>query len=661
MALTKDIREWLTKMGYQEPNPSEEALQILCRGAMGPIFQQIITNVKPRQEIDHIKKTILLNQLANKTTRKINQLTNPDDAEQIKLYKEKRKLDKHLQEQKSMNAELEANLQGLVRSQRSKSAKLQSLRHTIRENEKGCVLFKAKSADIEKQIQESLKLFDENSIQAERTMDSTEIEMSKLNCILSEISEAINKNDKKLSLPVQERKSLADITLSENLHISTILSSNKQPPSSTKRRNIANSTRKNIFESFSNFSTLSTASKVRNLSKISFTSFNNTSLLSDSTKISGQVDKYSEIMKDIENACWNDTRVRENVENLWKLGWENVFKLLVSIKDSHKKKINDMVISNCIKSDKISNTSKLDAVIDIDKLYCFHVQTELDKLKCEQEQRKLAEILELQFGDSVHEITVLESSEIGLQSAVQQLWKSINRLREDNSEIAETLDSVLTEIRNVQAEMMSTKLKLDTNLCLLFDCNAWIEKIQKSVYENVRDRILYPEYEVLQSNMAVTESEIFISCPILARNQSYFDRWTLSFNQPELLELIQKPFLSPENVIKYHLNEKQWLSNLVNLQKAIESSKSSLQMPSLKLSDNQVKTAEVIVKENSEKLEKSIIHFNETIAQFNTIESEINIWLEAPLNDCVFPKLTHDGKTLKEYVEMYELYYRKLT
>lgn len=59
-----------------------------------------------------------------------------------------------------------------------------------------------------------------------------------------------------------------------------------------------------------------------------------------------------------------------------------------------------------------------------------------------------------QFGDSVHEITVLESTEIGLQNAVQQLWKSINRLRQDSSDITETLDSVLTEIRNVHAEMV---------------------------------------------------------------------------------------------------------------------------------------------------------------------------------------------------------------
>lgn len=71
---------------------------------------------------------------------------------------------------------------------------------------------------------------------------------------------------------------------------------------------------------------------------------------------------------------------------------------------------------------------------------------------------------------------------------------------------------------------MSTKSNLETNLCLLYDSNAWIEKIQKSVYENVRDRILYPEYEILQSNMAEKESEMFISCPIQARNQSDFDR-----------------------------------------------------------------------------------------------------------------------------------------
>lgn len=49
---------------------------------------------------------------------------------------------------------------------------------------------------------------------------------------------------------------------------------------------------------------------------------------------------------------------------------------------------------------------------------------------------------------------MLESTEIGLQSAVQQLWKSINRLRQDSSDITETLDSVLTEIRNVHAEMV---------------------------------------------------------------------------------------------------------------------------------------------------------------------------------------------------------------
>lgn len=107
MTLTQEIREWLTKMGYQEPNPSEEALQMyvylsfnlfycfhtskilfysafelqiliyfrLCRGAMGPIFQQIIANVKPRQEIDHIKKTMLLNQLVSKKIIKMKKLT----------------------------------------------------------------------------------------------------------------------------------------------------------------------------------------------------------------------------------------------------------------------------------------------------------------------------------------------------------------------------------------------------------------------------------------------------------------------------------------------------------------------------------------------------------------------------------------------------------
>lgn len=144
-------------------------------------------------------------------------------------------------------------------------------------------------------------------------------------------------------------------------------------------------------------------------------------------------------------------------------------------------------------------------------------------------------------------------------------------------------------------------------------------------------------------------------------NDTFLFRWTSSFNEPELLELIQKPFLSPENVIKHHLNEKRWLSNLVTLEKAMESSKSSLKMPSLKLSDTDVKQAESLVTRNSEKLEKSVIHLNESISQFHKIESEINIWLESPLNNCIFPKLTHEGKSLKEYVEMYESYYAKLT
>lgn len=49
------------------------------------------------------------------------------------------------------------------------------------------------------------------------------------------------------------------------------------------------------------------------------------------------------------------------------------------------------------RSDKISGISKLDSVIGIDKLYAFHVQNEMEKLKCEQEQHKLAKILEVIF------------------------------------------------------------------------------------------------------------------------------------------------------------------------------------------------------------------------------------------------------------------------
>lgn len=49
------------------------------------------------------------------------------------------------------------------------------------------------------------------------------------------------------------------------------------------------------------------------------------------------------------------------------------------------------------RSDKNSATSKLDSVIGIDKLYAFHVQNELEKLKCEQEQHKLTKILEVIF------------------------------------------------------------------------------------------------------------------------------------------------------------------------------------------------------------------------------------------------------------------------
>ena len=63
----KQLLDWAKKMGYKPPEgneyPSAESFQKLFRGKSGELWTQVMTNVKPKEEVLHVQKNLILKQL----------------------------------------------------------------------------------------------------------------------------------------------------------------------------------------------------------------------------------------------------------------------------------------------------------------------------------------------------------------------------------------------------------------------------------------------------------------------------------------------------------------------------------------------------------------------------------------------------------------------
>ncbi|XP_068895833.1 uncharacterized protein [Tenebrio molitor] len=141
MSIDSKVEAWLRNMGYDRQIP--ESLTKICNPSTAFIWEQLISNVKPRQEALNIKKNIIINRLTKKPLERQNEFNYP--IREIEVYMERQRLEKKVQVLEHKVEEKGAMIDDLLKKNKMKYVTIDNIRSKIKENKEKKFLLEKKS------------------------------------------------------------------------------------------------------------------------------------------------------------------------------------------------------------------------------------------------------------------------------------------------------------------------------------------------------------------------------------------------------------------------------------------------------------------------------------------------------------------------------------
>ncbi|XP_050305775.1 uncharacterized protein LOC126742936 [Anthonomus grandis grandis] len=156
MEMQAKLKEWSRKMGYTGPVP--ENLDSICNESTKFIWEQVVQNVRPKQEVEHIKSTIINYRLREKSLEEQGDFLYK--LKEVEEYKKKLALEEKLAALKESVRNKQCKADRLAQVSKIKEISVDLLRKRIKENEQKWYLLEGKKKLLEtqhSQIQETLR------------------------------------------------------------------------------------------------------------------------------------------------------------------------------------------------------------------------------------------------------------------------------------------------------------------------------------------------------------------------------------------------------------------------------------------------------------------------------------------------------------------------
>ncbi|CAG9769018.1 unnamed protein product [Ceutorhynchus assimilis] len=192
----KDLVKWFREMGYNGQIPDN--LFAICNNSTKSIWKQLMKNVHPKQEIETIRRNIILNRLIAKSLNKQNEFANK--IEQVEQFKRKMSSEKKLKTMEDVVQEKKHEVEQLSQNCRIKNMSLDVLKKKVEENKQRKYLLDSKK-----------KLLEGQSLQAKETIHGlkniTPVD-KEASCSTAEITVTLEKCVEKLNKHIIDTQKL---------------------------------------------------------------------------------------------------------------------------------------------------------------------------------------------------------------------------------------------------------------------------------------------------------------------------------------------------------------------------------------------------------------------------------------------------------------------
>ncbi|KAH0816575.1 hypothetical protein GEV33_006218 [Tenebrio molitor] len=564
MSIDSKVEAWLRNMGYDRQIP--ESLTKICNPSTAFIWEQLISNVKPRQEALNIKKNIIINRLTKKPLERQNEFNYP--IREIEVYMERQRLEKKVQVLERKVEEKGVMIDDLLKKNKMKYVTIDNIRSKIKENKEKKFLLEKKS-----------RKMDEDACYAEELLtlarNLTPVEMEEHTTTGDAITETLQKCAEKL------QKLVDGFSFPKtNKSLSTL----SNVPKKTNTRKPQRESLGLLPDDCINLSTeldffLQSSNKSESSLLKSMSDFDNLML--------EPVIKNQDML---ETLC-EDKEVTESLKHL--LHKNNRHLILTQWKKKFENsigEIGDMLIkcNQPIRSDKNYNQD------DLTQLYFTHVKMELEKEKCRAVLKKLQEstrkrkeeiLANLQSQRNADEL--VRSFELEMEKAYITGANNFLRKECERSQMSDTgneLQKVCVKIDQTKEEISHKSQCIQS---LINDTYRVIEKIQSNREEFLSVVKKFAPYfsdlswaTGLKNEVNKQEVEIFKSFPleynrkIKIGGSKIFCRDICDTTVPSYIELdpsnlemvtalMDSPCSSPESVIFDILQSKVTLNTFL--------------------------------------------------------------------------------------------------
>ncbi|KAL1505888.1 hypothetical protein ABEB36_005342 [Hypothenemus hampei] len=704
MDFSKDLEQWLRKMGYSEQIP--DSFYGICNNLTKFVWEQLIENVYPMSEARNIRRNIVLQRLEQKPLNKQDEFDYK--LEDIEVYKQKILLEQKFKFLQLSVNEKKEKINHLAQKCKLKDVSLEFIKKKVSENYQRKYLLEKKKEQLELQAVQGdsslCELKNITPIETDDSYSSAEVEETLTNCA-KKLKELLK--EKQMSeFQAPSTKTKINVTFFERsvaTYLSTIEKHNcediaaswqkKKQMTNIKHEN-HNNVKQRLFISpetkldtdksvmdISNTSPLvpmestieHTVSKRSNRESLGLLHDYHFSQITDNEIfLQPTVPKIPFVhnKKDSKSALdfrlYNNVIVRETVQELLH---KNNRELLQETLGNQIKQI-----KGSIKFDFIDTNNRKYKILKnyMTKLRFIHVQLELNVLKHKKTLSEINakigskkfEILQSNFWQEHNDTLDSKMNQVVLKSSLKAMEEEIQtnmKKAKDEKDVISLKFKIKNDIENKQH--------------LIEYLLGNIEKVQRQIAET-NDSIFNLIWEVrtlqmgsdwihqLETNIWLSEMKNFKDFPLeyqrsctFTNNQKTFYRDLCIDSYPEvdsdetemLLEILESPFLPPETV----------LLNLIEMKEKLQILKAAhhryCKIPCEILQQNyslqQLQKQESYVEYAIDRLAGLMQSSdgNKALDIGNIVKRSMEIWAELPMRNFLSQKRTHEGMTYEEY------------
>ncbi|XP_017776598.1 PREDICTED: uncharacterized protein LOC108562701 [Nicrophorus vespilloides] len=639
MELQEDIVKWAEKMGYQNRMPDN--LKNICNASTVGIWAQIIERVRPQQEIEHVRKNLVIHALKSDGNRKRSKVRLDFPIQEVDVYFKKQELEKELVKKQLEFQERERSLEKLVQQHKLLYLKFESVEKTVEESNQKRFLYENRVEVLEKKIEGI-----ENKLIQWRNLTPVEGEIVSNPDVTEDLKQCCLKLEQ-----LTNKNAIVDLPICAF-----------DTPKSAKK--------------FSSFLYPRSASKAFNLDEE----------LNNRTLVETQLEKDLEIVK-------REKSIVECTENVLcnynrKLIWNTLRGLQDDLRFDLKKFVDSS--ENQHSSDFRANNTKQSKMPE---MHTIHIKKEFAAMKCSFN----AQILRRKIHKKMEEIFCSLKSETVNEAVMDEVKTSISLKMEEvslNNTLA-SLNASLVELRAVMnnendlifvqenIHKLHSVLEVNVNKVIyklrLFDyLKRAMDRCKMDTYLQVKKLIRYTEnfgwMEPLGEEAIMDEIKAFSSFPLNHNKQFKFTQKSgnpvyyrnksnrLAFDEDldansasMIVAILDNPAFIPEVILLGFLKIKKKMEAVDKFHKInVDCAHSNYTFEQLQKQESYIDYAIdkfwYLVGPCDRKKSLSVAKMEELM----------KLWTEMPVKDFLSDKKLFNGENYKYYEAMYDSFYNQL-